>query len=156
MPGPARPSNADDDALLDAQIAYYRARASEYDAWWLRTGRFDRGPENNAAWHADVGSVERAAADFLSSSRPSNVLEIACGTGLFTRDLGGRCFAGGHCDQSGARQCAERPLCPGRPVHLAAVDALRLRLHELLAVARAARPFRRILVDGPQRVAARR
>ena len=80
----------DDGPLLREQIAYYRARAGEYDAWWLRTGRFDRGPENNAAWHADVASVERAAADFLSASRPSNVLEIACGTGLFTRHLAPR------------------------------------------------------------------
>ena len=80
----------DDGPLLREQIAYYRARAGEYDAWWLRTGRFDRGQDNNAAWHADVASVERAAADFLSASRPSNVLEIACGTGLFTRHLAPR------------------------------------------------------------------
>ena len=30
--------------LLD-QIAYYRARAGEYDQWWFRAGRYDRGPE---------------------------------------------------------------------------------------------------------------
>ena len=80
-------SAAGDKALLDAQIAYYRARAPEYDAWWLRTGRFDRGEENNAAWRADVNAVEQAAIDTLASRRPASVLELACGTGLFTRHL---------------------------------------------------------------------
>jgi demethylmenaquinone methyltransferase/2-methoxy-6-polyprenyl-1,4-benzoquinol methylase len=84
------PARTDDDALLDAQIAYYRARAPEYDAWWLRTGRFDRGEANNAAWRADVNAVERAAIDTLASRRPANVLELACGTGLFTRHLAPR------------------------------------------------------------------
>ena len=90
MPGTARPSNADDDALLDAQIAYYRARAPEYDAWWLRTGRFDRGEANNAAWRADVDTIEAAAIDALATRRPARVLELACGTGLFTRHLAPR------------------------------------------------------------------
>ena len=47
----------DERQLLADQIAYYRARAAEYDAWWFRTGRFDRGAANNAAWRADVASV---------------------------------------------------------------------------------------------------
>jgi SAM-dependent methyltransferase len=81
------PAGADDAQLLDEQVAYYRARAAEYDAWWFRTGRFDRGADNNAAWAADVAAVERAVADMLVTTRPSNVLELACGTGLFTRRL---------------------------------------------------------------------
>jgi len=81
---------ADDRALLDDQIAYYRARAAEYDAWWFRTGRFDRGTDNNAAWRAEVGVVEAAVAEMLASARPSKVLELACGTGLFTRHLAPR------------------------------------------------------------------
>lgn len=79
-----------DRALLDDQIAYYRARAPEYDAWWFRTGRFDRGAENNAAWNADVSHVEHAVVDMLAKTRPSRVLELACGTGLFTRHLATR------------------------------------------------------------------
>jgi demethylmenaquinone methyltransferase/2-methoxy-6-polyprenyl-1,4-benzoquinol methylase len=77
-------------ALLDQQIAYYRARAPEYDAWWFRTGRFDRGEANNAAWHRDTAAVERAVDTMLDTRRPSHVLEIACGTGLFTRRLAPR------------------------------------------------------------------
>ena len=38
------------DHLLDEQIAYYRARAAEYDQWWLRQGRYDQGPELAARW----------------------------------------------------------------------------------------------------------
>jgi demethylmenaquinone methyltransferase/2-methoxy-6-polyprenyl-1,4-benzoquinol methylase len=77
-------------ALLDQQIAYYRARAPEYDAWWFRTGRFDRGEANNAAWHRDTAAVECQVDAMLASRRPSRVLELACGTGLFTRRLAPR------------------------------------------------------------------
>ena len=79
-----------DRPLLDDQIAYYRARAPEYDAWWFRTGRFDRGAENNAAWHADVAIAVDAVTRMLDTARPSRVLELACGTGLFTRHLAPR------------------------------------------------------------------
>ncbi len=80
-------NTADDTPLLDEQVAYYRARAAEYDQWWFRTGRFDRGPDNNAAWQHDVMLVESAVAAVLAARRPSRVLELACGTGLFTRHL---------------------------------------------------------------------
>jgi demethylmenaquinone methyltransferase/2-methoxy-6-polyprenyl-1,4-benzoquinol methylase len=75
------------DRLLQDQIDYYRARAGEYDEWWFRTGRYDRGPEFNVSWRADVGEVERALADWLNVRRARRVLELACGTGLFTRLL---------------------------------------------------------------------
>ncbi|HKU85401.1 MAG TPA: class I SAM-dependent methyltransferase [Casimicrobiaceae bacterium] len=81
------PAVPDETRLLADQVAYYRARATEYDAWWFRTGRFDRGPDNNAAWHADVAVVERAVDTMLAQARPRSVLELACGTGLFTRRL---------------------------------------------------------------------
>ena len=43
-----------DQNILKDQIDYYRARAAEYDQWWYRTGRYDRGPEFNARWHAET------------------------------------------------------------------------------------------------------
>ena len=45
-------------ALLTEQLDYYRARAGEYDSWWLRQGRFDRGAEANAAWFAEAAELE--------------------------------------------------------------------------------------------------
>ncbi len=74
-----------DPAILAEQVAYYRRRAGEYDEWWLRTGRYDRGPELNAAWHADAREVEAALVAVLDRLRPARALELACGTGLFTR-----------------------------------------------------------------------
>ena len=73
-----------DRDLLDEQIAYYSARAAEYDEWFLRQGRYDRGEEHRRAWFAEVEAVEAA----LREARPrGRVLELACGTGLWTRRL---------------------------------------------------------------------
>ena len=73
-----------DDALLVQQIAYYRARAGEYDEWFLRQGRYDRGPEQNRRWFAEVAQV----ADALRAFGPGgDVLELACGTGIWTERL---------------------------------------------------------------------
>ncbi|QFS50036.1 hypothetical protein [Nostoc sphaeroides] len=33
--------------VIQQQIEYYRARANEYDQWFYRTGRYDRGEELN-------------------------------------------------------------------------------------------------------------
>ena len=79
-----------DPAILAEQVAYYRARASEYDEWWFRKGRYDRGDELNAAWAAEVGDVESALTAWLDRSSPQHAVELACGTGLFTRLLAPR------------------------------------------------------------------
>jgi 2-polyprenyl-3-methyl-5-hydroxy-6-metoxy-1,4-benzoquinol methylase len=76
-----------DGGILQDQIAYYRARAGEYDQWWFRTGRYDRGPEFNAQWQAEVDEVENELDAWLEARHPLTLLELACGTGLFTRRL---------------------------------------------------------------------
>ncbi len=76
--------------ILQDQVDYYRARAGEYDEWWFRTGRYDRGREFNERWRREVASVEDALAAWLAARRPESVLELACGTGLFTRHLAPR------------------------------------------------------------------
>ena len=74
------------DSVLDHQLAYYRARAREYDDWWFRTGRYDRGPEANARWFAEVAELEAVVERF---DPRGEVLELACGTGLWTKRLVG-------------------------------------------------------------------
>jgi SAM-dependent methyltransferase len=75
-----------DDTTLTQQLDYYRARAGEYDDWWFRRGRYDHGPEANAAWFAEVATLEAALERF---NPRGEVLELACGTGLWTRHLVG-------------------------------------------------------------------
>src|SRR3979411_2826093 len=76
--------------LVPDHTHHYRARAAEYDEWWFRGGRYDRGAEQNARWHADTAAVDVALIDWLGKHRPANVLELACGTGLITRHLAPR------------------------------------------------------------------
>jgi demethylmenaquinone methyltransferase/2-methoxy-6-polyprenyl-1,4-benzoquinol methylase len=79
-----KPSGMGTDDVLAEQIAYYRARAGEYDQWFNRQGRYDRGPEANATWFAEADQVATALVDFAPRGE---VLEIAAGTGIWTRKL---------------------------------------------------------------------
>ena len=49
-----------EDETLREQIAYYRARADEYDQWFLRQGRYDHGEQENARWRAEAAQVADA------------------------------------------------------------------------------------------------
>lgn len=73
-----------DDDLLKGQLSYYRARAGEYDEWFLRKGRHDRGPEWNRKWFSELDRVREELDGFEPSG---DVLELACGTGLWTVEL---------------------------------------------------------------------
>ena len=72
------------EPLLAEQADYYRARAGEYDDWWLRRGRYDHGEETNARWFSDAAEVQAALDGFEPTGE---VLELACGTGLWTERL---------------------------------------------------------------------
>lgn len=70
--------------VLREQIAYYRARAGEYDEWFYRTGRYDQGTEANGRWFAEVAEVMQ----LLRALGPGgDALELAAGTGNWTREL---------------------------------------------------------------------
>lgn len=76
------------DDVLREQISYYRARAGEYDEWFLRQGRYDRGAETNARWHAEAAQVGAWLGAFLTAHKThGSALELAAGTGLWTQRL---------------------------------------------------------------------
>ena len=73
-----------ENQILDEQIQYYKKRAPEYDEWFFRQDRYFLGEEHKAKWFAEIEIVDKA----LRDSRPSgNVLELACGTGVWTEKL---------------------------------------------------------------------
>src|SRR5581483_7111518 len=74
--GPALTADADPD-----MIAYYEARAAEYDDWYLRRGRYDHGPIENAVWTAEL---DRATLWLDELPLGSTIVELAAGTGWWS------------------------------------------------------------------------
>jgi len=84
-PKAARPTARDvgDDEL----VAYYEARAPEYDDWYLRRGRYSRGPIHDAAWNAELDAAGRWL-DALPIG--GQIVELAAGTGWWSPLLAGK------------------------------------------------------------------
>jgi SAM-dependent methyltransferase len=70
--------------VLSEQKRYYAERAPEYDDWWFRRGRYAFGPGEKERWDADISEVEAALDAFAPGG---TVLELAAGTGIWTRKL---------------------------------------------------------------------
>jgi demethylmenaquinone methyltransferase/2-methoxy-6-polyprenyl-1,4-benzoquinol methylase len=70
--------------LLTEQKRYYAERAPEYDDWWYRRGRYGLSPDALARWRADAAEAEATLEAFVPGG---TVLELAAGTGIWTRKL---------------------------------------------------------------------
>ena len=68
-------------------IDYYEARAPEYDDWYLRRGRYERGAIHDAAWNAELDAAGRWL-DGLSWT--GEIVELAAGTGWWSPLLASR------------------------------------------------------------------
>ncbi len=83
-PGPGSAAPPDPDAEM---LAYYEARAPEYDDWYLRRGRYERGPIHDAAWNAELDAAGRWL-DGLPIA--GEIVELAAGTGWWSPLLAGK------------------------------------------------------------------
>ena len=83
---PGQTSAARSNALpgrdLDAEMrAYYAARAPEYDDFYLRRGRYERGPVHDMAWQMELDQATRWLDDLPLGGE---ILELAAGTGWWS------------------------------------------------------------------------
>jgi demethylmenaquinone methyltransferase/2-methoxy-6-polyprenyl-1,4-benzoquinol methylase len=67
--------------LHDEMVAYYAARAPEYDEFYLRTGRYARGAIHDMAWQVDLDVATR-----WLDAQPlhGEIVELAAGTGWWS------------------------------------------------------------------------
>lgn len=69
---------------LQEMKVYYRERASEYDEWFYRQGRYDQGPEMKERWFSEADEIFTSLNSFHLTG---DVLELAPGTGIWTERL---------------------------------------------------------------------
>lgn len=76
-----------EDPLAAQMIAYYAARADEYDDWYLRRGRYSHGAASDMAWRSEL----TAAATWLEGLQlRGEIVELAAGTGWWSPILARR------------------------------------------------------------------
>jgi SAM-dependent methyltransferase len=74
------------EQVLAEQRRYYAERAPEYDDWWYKRGPYALDAATEVEWWAGVREVESA----LAACGPlGDVVELAAGTGIWTRRLVG-------------------------------------------------------------------
>jgi len=70
--------------VLAEQKQYYEARAQEYDEWFYRHGRYNRGDVHTQQWLAEIEVVRHA---LRTANLTGHVVDIAAGTGIWTQEL---------------------------------------------------------------------
>lgn len=75
------------DDVDRSMIEYYEARAPEYDDWYLRRGRYERGAIHDSAWNAELDAAGRWL-DALPWG--GEIVELAAGTGWWSPLLASR------------------------------------------------------------------
>jgi demethylmenaquinone methyltransferase/2-methoxy-6-polyprenyl-1,4-benzoquinol methylase len=73
-----------DRAAVRDQIHYYDARSEADDAWYKADGTWDMGTDANRAWIDGVKQARDELEELLPIGR---ALDIACGSGVWTRQL---------------------------------------------------------------------
>jgi demethylmenaquinone methyltransferase/2-methoxy-6-polyprenyl-1,4-benzoquinol methylase len=89
-PGPTNALGATEAGVGDLDremVAYYEARAGEYDDWYLRRGRYSHGPIDDMAWRSDLDTAGRWLDDL---GLGGTIVELATGTGWWSPLLAGR------------------------------------------------------------------
>jgi demethylmenaquinone methyltransferase/2-methoxy-6-polyprenyl-1,4-benzoquinol methylase len=107
---------------IDRQMVdYYEARAPEYDDWYLRRGRYERGAIHDAAWNAELDAAGRWL-DGLPWA--GEIVELAAGTGWWSPLLASRGELSLYDASSAALDRArERLVAHGLRAHLHVRDA---------------------------------
>ena len=114
----SRPRSSDVEADT---LAYYAARATEYDDWYLRRGRYSHGPIHDAAWHAELDVAGRWLDALPMRGR---IVELAAGTGWWSPLLAekGELWAY-DANEAPLELARERLVAHGLRAHLHARDA---------------------------------
>ena len=87
VPAPAALTPPVTGGLDPEMVAYYEARAGEYDDWYLRRGRYSHGPIDDMAWRSDLDTAGRWLDELGLGGR---IVELATGTGWWSPLLAGR------------------------------------------------------------------